>query len=639
MLKNGSVINGIYEVLNPIGEGGAGQVYLAWHKNLEKNVVIKRIKDKCVGRINERGEADILKKLHHRYLPQVYDFIQDGGEIYTVIDYVDGNTLMQYIKEGVRFEEFQIVKWLKQLCEALDYLHTQDPPIIHSDIKPSNILIDANGDICLIDFNISFGEDDLEKISGYTAGYASPEQILKAQLYSTGQDHKKIKIDAKSDIFSLGASIYHIMTFQNPVRFFKENKPLWDVPASLHYSKLLLDIVGKALNREPKERYQTAKEMLLDLESMKVRDTRHQKLNRAQIVYNAVFILLLITGIFLTIKGTYVRTEEAFEAEYKRIVNETADYDNEKTIDDAIALLNDEKYADVLLKRSSDKADLLYLVGNAYFEEEDYLNAITYYEYTLAEDDSNPEYYRDFSIAHARMGDIDEAEHISASGIEHGLQDDDLYLVKAEIALAKEEYDKAIQNFEKTLKLSDNSTTLGRTYLLIARAYRKQGNLEKAREMLETGISKADDTWRIRLNREEGSLCIEAIEKGDNSWVDTAEGCYKALTNSGRSTLNDWLNYSLIKKLKGETKEARDILDSIKAQYPNDYRIPMRQAFYEMDIQAAAEENSRDYAKAKGYYKEAETLYEKERNTGNSDEEMQNLESLINTLHNAGWLD
>ena len=159
MLKAGSLINSIYQVIEPIGEGGAGQVFLAWHKNLQKNVVIKRIKDKYVGRINERGEADILKKLHHRYIPQVYDFIQMDQEVYTVIDYVDGNTLSDYIKANVRFDEYQIVKWLKQLCEALDYLHTQIPPIIHSDIKPSNIMVDSNGDIRLIDFNISFGED------------------------------------------------------------------------------------------------------------------------------------------------------------------------------------------------------------------------------------------------------------------------------------------------------------------------------------------------------------------------------------------------------------------------------------------------------------------------------------------------
>ena len=217
MLDEGQIINNTYQVQVPVGEGGAGQVYLAWHKNLKKKVVIKRIKDDYIGRVNERGEADILKNLRHRYLPQVYDFIQMGKEVYTVIDFIDGNSLLEYIQAGIRFDEAQTIKWLKQLLDALDYLHSQKPPIIHSDIKPSNIMVDKNGDICLIDFNISFDENDRKKISGYSEGYASPEQVQKVQMYSTGGNYLGIHIDARSDIFSLGASFYHMMTRLNPI--------------------------------------------------------------------------------------------------------------------------------------------------------------------------------------------------------------------------------------------------------------------------------------------------------------------------------------------------------------------------------------------------------------------------------------
>ena len=90
MLKKGDLLSGVYEIIQEIGAGGTGVIYLGYHRRLQKQIVIKRIKDNYTGRINVRGEADILKKLHHRYLPQVYDFIVFGQDVYTVMDYIPG---------------------------------------------------------------------------------------------------------------------------------------------------------------------------------------------------------------------------------------------------------------------------------------------------------------------------------------------------------------------------------------------------------------------------------------------------------------------------------------------------------------------------------------------------------------------
>ena len=640
MLQKGNVINGIYEVIEPIGEGGAGQVYLAWHKNLEKNVVIKRIKDNFVGRMNERGEADILKKLHHRYLPQVYDFIQMEREIYTVIDYIDGNTLMDYINSGVRFDEQQILKWLKQLCEALDYLHTQTPPIIHSDIKPSNIMVDKNGDICLIDFNISFGEDDMKKISGYSAGYASPEQILKVQRYTSGGNYKEIRLDAKSDIFSLGASIYHIMTMQNPIKVISEHKDLWDVALAMPYSSLLIDVIEKALRRDAKERYQTAKEMLLDLESMKVRDQKYRQLSRIQLAYNIAALAVLAAGIYFAIRSTTLLKAEAFDNEYSKIVSEAAEDDYDKIVSDAIDLLNNEKYASIMDNRQREKADLLYMIANSYFERDDYQNAIPFYKDTVDTDSSNPEYYRDYAIASARLGDIDEAERILGEGISKGLRDADLFLVEAEIGSAKGEWDAAVDNFRKAIDTTDNETTLGRAYYLCAKAYRSKGELAQAKTILDEAYNTVNDTWRRRILGEEGSLCLQYLEENgsDTDWEDEAERCYRTLTNTPQGTMNDWMNYALILRIKGDIEEGIAVLEGIKTKYSDEYAIPKRQALFEIEAQSRAEEGSRDYSKAEEYYNEAEKLYEKSRNSGNSDDEMQYLESLMQELHDKGWL-
>ena len=134
MLRCGEILNDTYEVMEEIGQGGGGIVYLAYHLRLQKKVVIKKMKESFGGNIKERREADILKSLHHKYLPQVYDFVQMGDTVFTVMDYIEGWDLLRYIQQGQQFDERQLLIWLRQLAEVLEYLHGQHPPIVHSDI-------------------------------------------------------------------------------------------------------------------------------------------------------------------------------------------------------------------------------------------------------------------------------------------------------------------------------------------------------------------------------------------------------------------------------------------------------------------------------------------------------------------------
>lgn len=155
MLQSGDIISGMYQVIREIGTGGMGVIYIGYHLHLQKQIVIKKIKETCVDRVNVRGEADILKQLRHTYLPQVYDFLEVGNDVYTVMDYIPGENLQYYIDHNYTFPEETILLWMRELCEVLDYLHTRKPRILHSDIKPANIMVTPEGDICLIDFNIS----------------------------------------------------------------------------------------------------------------------------------------------------------------------------------------------------------------------------------------------------------------------------------------------------------------------------------------------------------------------------------------------------------------------------------------------------------------------------------------------------
>ena len=213
MLFENMIVDDVYQVIEEIGSGGMGVVYLAYHLRLEKYVVLKQIKNPSVSTAMLRNEVDILKSLHHPYLPQVYDFIEFEGDIYTVIDYIDGYDLNCYIDNGWQFTESQLIKWLRQLCEVLSYLHTHYPPVLHTDIKPGNIIITTGGDICLIDFGISVYNTDV--IKGLSENYSSPEQYGNFYYLQYGEG-TYLQLDERTDIYSLGATFYHIMTGVRP---------------------------------------------------------------------------------------------------------------------------------------------------------------------------------------------------------------------------------------------------------------------------------------------------------------------------------------------------------------------------------------------------------------------------------------
>lgn len=176
MLQPGSIVGGTYQVIREIGHGGTGVVYLAYHINLQKYIVLKRITRQIRSMESLRREADILKNLRHTNIPQIYDFVTENGEVFTVMDYIEGESLDKYISIPNYHSEEQLIRWIRELTDVLVYLGSRKPAIIHSDIKPENIIITPQGSPVLIDFNISLDERSTGRIAGISRNYASPEQ-------------------------------------------------------------------------------------------------------------------------------------------------------------------------------------------------------------------------------------------------------------------------------------------------------------------------------------------------------------------------------------------------------------------------------------------------------------------------------
>ncbi len=171
-----------YSRIYPLGEGGMGTLYCAHKDSLDVDVVIKRVKQKFKGRMDERAEANILKTLKHKYLPRIYDVIESqSGYVYTIMDMIPGVNMQKYVETHGPADQKLAYRWACQLCEVTAYLHSQIPPILHCDIKPSNIMITPSGDICVIDFNTSLVFSKGVLAIGATPGYAAPEQYTRPE--------------------------------------------------------------------------------------------------------------------------------------------------------------------------------------------------------------------------------------------------------------------------------------------------------------------------------------------------------------------------------------------------------------------------------------------------------------------------
>ena len=213
------------------------------------------------------AETDLLKKLSHPSLPSIIDVIEGPDTFLIVMDYIQGNPLSKALEEyGAQPQEY-VIEWAKQLCDVLEYLHTRTPPIIYRDMKPANIMLKPDGNICLIDFGTAreFKEKNLADTTCLgTVGYAAPEQFG-----GMGQT------DARTDIYCLGATLYHLVTGRNPCDPPYEILPIRQVNPAL--SSGLERIIQKCTQRNPDDRYQSCAELMYALENYEKIDDAYRK--------------------------------------------------------------------------------------------------------------------------------------------------------------------------------------------------------------------------------------------------------------------------------------------------------------------------------------------------------------------------
>jgi serine/threonine protein kinase len=270
LLEPDTVLRGRYKIIAPVGQGGMGAVYRAEDLRLEGRVcAVKEIcpdpdaTPEALVQAQEqfRREAFTLGRLDHPNLPKVSDTFTERHREYLVMDFVDGPDLRQLMEEkrrqGQFLEERQVLEWAEQLCDALEYLHGQDPPVLHRDIKPANIKLTAGGLIKLVDFGLVklLAADDVRTVTILqgrgTVAYTPLEQ------YGGDAGHT----DVRTDIYSLGATLYHLLTNQPPVdakqRFLDPNTLVFPRAINPHVSPATERAIMRAIAMHPDPRPQT----------------------------------------------------------------------------------------------------------------------------------------------------------------------------------------------------------------------------------------------------------------------------------------------------------------------------------------------------------------------------------------------
>jgi serine/threonine-protein kinase len=435
MLKVGEIIDGKYRILSKIGRGGMSTVYLAINDRANKPWAIKEVRRDGIQhydivRQSLVIETDLLKKLNHKNLPSIVDVIDRDDHFLIVMDYIEGITLERIVKEQGAQKQEDVVAWAIQLCDVLQYLHTREPSIIYRDMKPANVMLRYDNSIALIDFGTAreYKEKAVNDTTCLgTQGYAAPEQF-------GGQGQS----DARTDIYCIGATMYHLITGHNPSEPPYEMYPITYWNESL--SSGLEAIILKCTQKNPDDRFQTAEELMDALRNY--RDLDIPKIRRYKVltaIFAAVIILAVLS--FWTSIGTYNYAKTSQRQEYDYLVDvarkagsqderikyyiNAIDTDSTRVeaFDELIDLfLEDGVFSDneesVLIKlmisakkyfqnleqtSSRDYADLCFKIGNAYWfyyshEESRQSAAVSWFDGAAAGyskwEDRNQEYRR-----------------------------------------------------------------------------------------------------------------------------------------------------------------------------------------------------------------------------------------------------
>lgn len=750
-------LNETYDQIEEINSGGGGIIYKGIHRRLKKKVVLKKIRSDRLSIIGSEREMKILMSLKHTYLPGILDFWSYEDEVYTVMEFIEGRSFQELLQEGRKFSEKEVIKWTRQLAEVLEYLHNSPEHIIHSDIKPANLMLTTTNDICLIDFNVSILQDGEDETIGYSASYSPVEQLIQKELVSqkrrekkqaeyqeeqpvvyqqrtekpiysdrteiaddrtqidddqtevdddrtqidddrteidddrtridddrtqiddrteiaeettkslqkevtrkekvtqtvqkaadnqpvyqkpalevlVKQYGKKLKVDERSDIYSACATMYHILTGARPAPCYAPQKPVEEVLPSVNDAFAYILMHG--MEQHPKNRYQNATQLLTAMRQL-MKSTRRYK----RMLHRQDLIIVILVGMFLASAsaayfGWGMRLSEGLTSK----INEAYLSFEQGEYSQAIDYLEAEVLHNSLYQESSQLCEAYYLSGSCYLEQEQYESAIEAFRKAILLDSSKAHYYRDYGIALARSGYLEQAREALIQASAKGLSDDSILLLRGEIAGLEKDYEGAVAYLQECLNTSADD------YVKLSAALKldsilKDGYGDAAYQdrinLLEAVMSEIGEEKRLPLKQRMVQVYGDYGHlTQDTQYTMKAVALLDEIISGGFATLVEWMDKGIYLQSMGDYTEAESCFLDALQKYPDQYLLYKRLAFLELDVQSAKATDSRTYQKFNEYYKTCTELYNKS-NATEQDLEMPYLEQVYNELKVMGWL-
>ena len=646
-------LQGRYEIIKEIGSGGMGVVYLAKSRSVGNLWAIKRILKKEGADFDFLAEPNILKKLSHPALPRIVDIFEDEKAVYIVEDYIAGQSLDKQLQVRRSFDEATVIEWSKQLCRVLMYLHHQTPnPIIYRDMKPANIIADSDNVVRLIDFGIAREyktESGSDTSYAGTRGYAAPEQYGVSQT------------DARTDIYSLGVTMYHLLTGKGPNEPPYEFKPLREMNPD--FSEGLEYIVNKCIQNNPELRYQQVEDLLYDLDNIYLFNGVYRSWKRKQQMKKVCKAMLLLGFSAMIASGARVMAMEKQTEYYKYIEEGNAcmaqnDYAAAQTaFEEAIALLPQsaegyiEKGRALLEQHQAEEcldyleqakaacgaieteAQYHYVRGMAFYELQNYEAAVDALRQSLALDDGKVEYQRDLAICYIKNREMSKAEDILAELERQKASDDILFYVDAQLFAYRGEIEKAAQYFEEALAATTDETVRWKTYIEYALMYREvretyDGAIEKQIAVMQEAMRE--------LNRKDDLYLTELLADAyyANGEYSLAEEKFRRLLELGYERAYLYRNIAVIYQMQGELGKAKEILQQATEKFPQDYENYMQLGLLAAQMEGQKPNQQRNYRAVQEYFRQAAACLP----DGENALELAQLKAIVEECRAKGWL-